>query len=212
VVAAAVPGTACTDMEGGLATKVRMVTLQARLHRAAHPVVQDPSGRTCSYHSGANVAASIHAAASGQRAASAGWDRGAAGNPTLLGSVTGVGRSAGATRLQVRDCPRPATPRPAHCSSLLPDRPAHRAPICAVKRTPVVKGVDYGARPLLHAVHTKGVNAMFKRPTSPTFQRAVSFKWLVGLIFILGSLYALFVNHVSLLDAATLFGIGVILV
>ena len=53
---------------------------------------------------------------------------------------------------------------------------------------------------------------MFKRPTSQTYQRAVSFKWLVGLIFILGALYALFVNHESLLDAAPLFGIGVLLV
>lgn len=53
---------------------------------------------------------------------------------------------------------------------------------------------------------------MFKRPKSSTYQRAVSFKWLVGLIFILGALYAYLVNHVSLLDAAVLFGIGVILV
>ena len=47
---------------------------------------------------------------------------------------------------------------------------------------------------------------------SPIYQRAVSFKWLVGIVFILGSLYALLVNHVGLLDAALLFGIGVILV
>ncbi|HEV2459046.1 MAG TPA: hypothetical protein VGS80_11855 [Ktedonobacterales bacterium] len=53
---------------------------------------------------------------------------------------------------------------------------------------------------------------MFKRPKSSTYQRAVSFKWLVGLIFILGALYALFVNHERLVDAALLFGIGVILV
>ncbi|HEV2458486.1 MAG TPA: hypothetical protein VGS80_08980 [Ktedonobacterales bacterium] len=53
---------------------------------------------------------------------------------------------------------------------------------------------------------------MFKRPKSSTYQQAVSFKWLVGLIFILAALYAFFVNHVSLLDAAILFGIGVILV
>ncbi|HEV2460919.1 MAG TPA: hypothetical protein VGS80_21415 [Ktedonobacterales bacterium] len=53
---------------------------------------------------------------------------------------------------------------------------------------------------------------MFKRPKSSAYDRAVSFKWLVGLIFILGALYALLVNHESLLDAATLFGIGVILV
>lgn len=43
------------------------------------------------------------------------------------------------------------------------------------------------------------------------YYRALSFKWLVELIFILGALYALFVNHVSLLDAAILFGIGAIL-
>jgi hypothetical protein len=53
---------------------------------------------------------------------------------------------------------------------------------------------------------------MFKRPKSSTYQLAVSFKWLVGLVFILGALYALFVNHESLLSAALLFGIGAILV
>ena len=53
---------------------------------------------------------------------------------------------------------------------------------------------------------------MFNRSKSSTYQRAVSFKWVVGLIFILAALYALFVNHVNLLDAALLFGIGVILV
>ena len=52
---------------------------------------------------------------------------------------------------------------------------------------------------------------MFKRSKSSPYQLAVSFKWLVGLILILGALYALFVNHASLLDAAILFGIGVIL-
>jgi hypothetical protein len=59
---------------------------------------------------------------------------------------------------------------------------------------------------------TKEMKAMFKRPKSSTYQRAVSFKWLVGLLFILGALYALVVNHESLLEAALLFGIGVILV
>ena len=48
-------------------------------------------------------------------------------------------------------------------------------------------------------------------PSSATYRRALSFKWLVGLIFIVAALYAYFVNHVSLLDAAILFGIGVIL-
>ncbi len=52
---------------------------------------------------------------------------------------------------------------------------------------------------------------MSKRPNSVAYHRALSFKWLVGLIFILGALYALVINHVSLLDAAILFGIGVIL-
>lgn len=52
---------------------------------------------------------------------------------------------------------------------------------------------------------------MFKRPNSAVYHRALSFKWLVGMIFILGALYAYFINHVSLLDAAILFGIGVIL-
>jgi hypothetical protein len=53
---------------------------------------------------------------------------------------------------------------------------------------------------------------MFKRPKSSTYQRAMSFKWLIGLIFILGALYALFVNHENLVNVALLFGIGVILV
>jgi hypothetical protein len=52
---------------------------------------------------------------------------------------------------------------------------------------------------------------MSKRPNSAAYHRALSFKWLVGLILILGALYAFFINHVSLLDAAILFGIGVIL-
>jgi hypothetical protein len=52
---------------------------------------------------------------------------------------------------------------------------------------------------------------MFKRPKSSTYQRALSFKWLVGLIFILAAFYAYLVNHDRLLDAAVLFGIGVIL-
>lgn len=53
---------------------------------------------------------------------------------------------------------------------------------------------------------------MLRKPNSATYRRAISFKWLVGLIFILAALYALFVNHASLLDASILFGIGVILV
>jgi len=52
---------------------------------------------------------------------------------------------------------------------------------------------------------------MFRRSRPSTYERAVSFKWLVGLIFILGALYALFINHESLLESALLFGIGVIL-
>jgi hypothetical protein len=43
------------------------------------------------------------------------------------------------------------------------------------------------------------------------YQRALSFKWLVGLVLMLVALYAYVVNHASLLEAATLFGIGVIL-
>jgi hypothetical protein len=63
------------------------------------------------------------------------------------------------------------------------------------------------------ALRTKEVNAMFRRsPSVRYYRQAVSFKWLVGLIFILAALYALLVNHVGLLDAAILFGIGVILV
>jgi hypothetical protein len=77
----------------------------------------------------------------------------------------------------------------------------------------VVKGVlSESLASAVSVCRTREVNAMFKRPKSSTYQRAVSFKWLVGLIFILGALYALFVNHESLLDAALLFGIGAILV
>ena len=53
---------------------------------------------------------------------------------------------------------------------------------------------------------------MFNRPRSSTYQRAVSFKWLVGIDLILGALCALLVDHEGILDAAHLFGIGVILV
>jgi hypothetical protein len=58
---------------------------------------------------------------------------------------------------------------------------------------------------------TKEVNGMRSRSYSATYHRALSFKWLVGLIFILAALYAYFINRVSLIEAATLFGIGVIL-
>jgi hypothetical protein len=58
---------------------------------------------------------------------------------------------------------------------------------------------------------TKERNAMAGRPSSAAYRRAASFKWLVGIIFILGALYALLINHESLLEAAILFGIGVIL-
>lgn len=61
------------------------------------------------------------------------------------------------------------------------------------------------------AVCAKEMNAMFRRPYSSAYHQAVSLKWLVGVIFILAALYAYFVNHVSLFDAALLFGIGVIL-
>lgn len=53
---------------------------------------------------------------------------------------------------------------------------------------------------------------MSARSYAATYTRARSFKWVIGLIFILAALYALFVNHVSLFEAATLFGIGVILI
>jgi cell division septal protein FtsQ len=61
------------------------------------------------------------------------------------------------------------------------------------------------------SVCMKEVNDMLRRPNSAMYHRAVSFKWLVGLILMLAALYAYVVNHVSLLEAATLFGIGVIL-
>lgn len=60
-------------------------------------------------------------------------------------------------------------------------------------------------------LRTKERNAMSSWNSSPTYRRAASFKWVVGLIFILAALYAYFINHSSLFEAATLFGIGVIL-
>jgi hypothetical protein len=59
---------------------------------------------------------------------------------------------------------------------------------------------------------TKEVSDMRSRSYAATYHQARSFKWVIGVIFILAALYALFINHVSLLEAATLFGIGVILV
>ena len=53
---------------------------------------------------------------------------------------------------------------------------------------------------------------MSRRSYSDTYTRARSFKWVIGVIFILAALYAYFVNHVNLFEAATLFGLGVILV
>ena len=53
---------------------------------------------------------------------------------------------------------------------------------------------------------------MRSRSYSASYHQARSYKWVVGVIFILAALYALFINQVSLFDAATLFGIGVILV
>jgi len=44
------------------------------------------------------------------------------------------------------------------------------------------------------------------------FNQARSFKWIIGLIFILAALFVYFVNHVGLFEAAVLFGIGVILI
>jgi hypothetical protein len=52
---------------------------------------------------------------------------------------------------------------------------------------------------------------MSGRPSSATYRRALSFKWLLGLIFIVAALYAYLINHEPMLDAAILFGIGVIL-
>jgi len=62
------------------------------------------------------------------------------------------------------------------------------------------------------ALCAKEVNDMRSRSYAATYHQARSFKWVVGVIFILAALYALFINHVSLFDAAILFGIGVILV
>jgi hypothetical protein len=67
-------------------------------------------------------------------------------------------------------------------------------------------------RPLWHARRMKVGSIMSARSYSATYTRARSFKWVIGIIFILAALYACFVNHVNLLDAALLFGIGVILV
>jgi hypothetical protein len=83
-------------------------------------------------------------------------------------------------------------------------------------RTSVRRGAQerHSLAPLFAVVArcTKEVSARFKRPKSSTYRRAVSFKWLDGLILILGALHAYLVNHERLLDAALLFGIGVILV
>jgi hypothetical protein len=61
------------------------------------------------------------------------------------------------------------------------------------------------------SVRMKEVNEMLRRPNSGMYHSALSFKWLVGLVLMLVALYAYVVNHASLLEAATLFGIGVIL-
>jgi hypothetical protein len=61
------------------------------------------------------------------------------------------------------------------------------------------------------ALRMKEVNDM-SRSYGATYTRARSFKWVIGLIFILAALYAYFINHVNLFEAATLFGIGVILI
>jgi hypothetical protein len=78
-------------------------------------------------------------------------------------------------------------------------------------------GMDVGEwcrlmRSTVVARRTNEVNDMSRRSYVARYTQARSFKWVIGLIFILAALYALFVNHVSLLDAAILFGIGVILV
>jgi len=69
------------------------------------------------------------------------------------------------------------------------------------------------AKPLWSARRTRNEgNSMSRRSYAATYTQARSFKWVIGIIFLLAALYAYFVNHVSLLDAALLFGIGVILV
>jgi cell division septal protein FtsQ len=55
-------------------------------------------------------------------------------------------------------------------------------------------------------------NTMTDLHSSRTYRRAVSFKWLVGLIFIVVAVIAYLVGGLTLYDAALLFGIGVILV
>jgi|GraSoi_2013_60cm_1033757.scaffolds.fasta_scaffold161505_1 hypothetical protein len=57
----------------------------------------------------------------------------------------------------------------------------------------------------------KEVNGMRSRSYSASYHQARSYKWVVGVIFILAALYAYLVNHISLFEAATIFGIGVIL-
>ncbi|HZC79726.1 MAG TPA: hypothetical protein VE258_18370 [Ktedonobacterales bacterium] len=53
---------------------------------------------------------------------------------------------------------------------------------------------------------------MRSRSYSATYGQARSYKWVVGVIFILAALYAYLVNHIGLFEFATIFGIGVILV
>ena len=52
---------------------------------------------------------------------------------------------------------------------------------------------------------------MRSRSYSASYTRARSYKWVVGVIFILAALYMYFIAKTSLFAAATIFGIGVIL-
>jgi hypothetical protein len=62
------------------------------------------------------------------------------------------------------------------------------------------------------APHTKEVNGMRRRSYSASYAQARSYKWIVGVIFILAALYMYFIAKTNLFEAATIFGIGVILV
>ena len=65
-------------------------------------------------------------------------------------------------------------------------------------------------RSTVGALCAKEVSDMRSRSYAATYHQARSFKWVVGVIFILAALYAYLVNHISLFEAATIFGIGVI--
>jgi len=109
-----------------------------------------------------------------------------------------------------------AWPQTQRCAPIsgpgLTARDVGSAQVASMQWPPVWRGVEWCARALSQSAReSRKETTMSKRPNHPLYHSALSFKWLVGLILIVGALYAYFINHASLLDAAMLFGIGVIL-